>query len=923
MANLEFYDKHNMVAFLKKPQGNESFHQILEFLNASHIKYALTENPTIYVSFINQFWRTASARTLDNGKIELNTTIDGQDKTITEASVMRHLNWEMLMGEGPTSPVETQHKPTIIETSPHLQNISNIYRKTKTRIRRMGIRIPQSNVPSSVADDNITKEMHDVLGRATTTASSLEAEQGSGNISKTQTKVTPSGPSSLRTSSEGGPGCHVTIRNSHVQARPERISNLPNEPPLEEGNTSLSGEGNMQLLELMDIDLIICHNENYLCNLCGNNSHDGYDCQQQFPFVHEQEPSYNQNYDAQNIDFSGSEQIQTPQYPEIQFSSQETSDEVFQANHSIQNEESFENYSSNQEKEEPLQESDIHQLIEEGSTEASEKQNMEDTMLELVKICQEKEFLCIHDDVDDLIESALNSKLLSINSQRLHIMEQPIERGNHSIQSMQNFRVVHKSSISFKNTSQISSIHAIAPVLSTKEPVHLLSMGYEHLSITPKTESDEVTESNVENLLPIPSKCEVALEDKKVCDVPISENSPVCNNHYDIFSNSKIDDDISVYDDDFEDIEYVEASLFDPEIVSVEEENVVQQEEEEVNCEDISQIQDIVLREKLLSIIRLISNIESLNDNSTPDRVHNSFESDNSLLDNFSPEFKTFCDHSEETRSGNTTHADNSLPEYDSFCFEIEPDQERLINLMKNDIPDNSINDPLLEEVDLFLFDDSIPPGIKNIADDPEGDIQPPDVETDTGEEISVVMNDKDEDVDYSSFIFVIFAKKFSLLSAESEDTIFDLEEPLSSSGTLSSMKNLDDAYNFGDYVFLGSTATTHEPIVTATTITTTTTRPLPPPPPQQNTSDSELASRVAALEQKLTAFEQKSKTLDNTTQNLRSRVFKLELRDQPYKIDQTLNTIVKEAVHIALQAPLRDRFRKLPEANINEIIHQ
>nr|GFC61970.1 hypothetical protein [Tanacetum cinerariifolium] len=76
-----------------------------------------------------------------------------------------------------------------------------------------------------------------------------------------------------------------------------------------------------------------------------------------------------------------------------------------------------------------------------------------------------------------------------------------------------------------------------------------------------------------------------------------------------------------------------------------------------------------------------------------------------------------------KTRSGNTTHANYSLPEYDSFCFEIEPDQERLINLIKNDVPDNSSNDPLLEEVDLFLSDDSIPPGIKNVADDPEGDI--------------------------------------------------------------------------------------------------------------------------------------------------------------------------------------------------------
>nr|GFA27590.1 hypothetical protein [Tanacetum cinerariifolium] len=76
-----------------------------------------------------------------------------------------------------------------------------------------------------------------------------------------------------------------------------------------------------------------------------------------------------------------------------------------------------------------------------------------------------------------------------------------------------------------------------------------------------------------------------------------------------------------------------------------------------------------------------------------------------------------------ETRSGNTTHANYSLPEYYLVCFEIEPDQERLINLVENDNSDSS-NDPLLEEVDLFLFDDSIPPGIENVADDPEGDIR-------------------------------------------------------------------------------------------------------------------------------------------------------------------------------------------------------
>ncbi|GJX02950.1 putative reverse transcriptase domain-containing protein [Tanacetum coccineum] len=76
-----------MVAYLKKPEGSEGFHQIVDFLNASHIRYALTENPTIYVSLIKQFWQTATARTLDNGEIELTATIDGKVKTVTEASI--------------------------------------------------------------------------------------------------------------------------------------------------------------------------------------------------------------------------------------------------------------------------------------------------------------------------------------------------------------------------------------------------------------------------------------------------------------------------------------------------------------------------------------------------------------------------------------------------------------------------------------------------------------------------------------------------------------------------------------------------------------------------------------------------------------------------------------------------------------------
>ncbi|GJY69657.1 hypothetical protein Tco_0472639 [Tanacetum coccineum] len=83
-----------MVAYLKKIEGSEGFHQIVDFLNSSHIRYALTENPTIYVSLIQQFWNTATARTLDNREMEITATIDGKVKIVYEVSIRRHLKLE-------------------------------------------------------------------------------------------------------------------------------------------------------------------------------------------------------------------------------------------------------------------------------------------------------------------------------------------------------------------------------------------------------------------------------------------------------------------------------------------------------------------------------------------------------------------------------------------------------------------------------------------------------------------------------------------------------------------------------------------------------------------------------------------------------------------------------------------------------------
>ncbi|GJR84937.1 putative ribonuclease H-like domain-containing protein [Tanacetum coccineum] len=94
MANLDFYDKHNMIAYLQKSEGSEGFHQIIDFLTTSHIKYALTKNPTIYVSLIEQFWQTATASTLEDGDMGITATIDGKVKVVSEASIRRHLKLE-------------------------------------------------------------------------------------------------------------------------------------------------------------------------------------------------------------------------------------------------------------------------------------------------------------------------------------------------------------------------------------------------------------------------------------------------------------------------------------------------------------------------------------------------------------------------------------------------------------------------------------------------------------------------------------------------------------------------------------------------------------------------------------------------------------------------------------------------------------
>ncbi|GJR71054.1 hypothetical protein Tco_0083419 [Tanacetum coccineum] len=90
MTTLQFADTHNLVVFLAKPAQSEGFEQIVDFLIAHTIKYALTVNPKIYTSCIEQLWATVKVKTI-NGEVQLQALVDGKKIIVTKASVRRDL----------------------------------------------------------------------------------------------------------------------------------------------------------------------------------------------------------------------------------------------------------------------------------------------------------------------------------------------------------------------------------------------------------------------------------------------------------------------------------------------------------------------------------------------------------------------------------------------------------------------------------------------------------------------------------------------------------------------------------------------------------------------------------------------------------------------------------------------------------------
>nr|GEX64694.1 hypothetical protein [Tanacetum cinerariifolium] len=229
-------DYHNMIAILEKYEHNHDFHQILDFVEASHIRYALTINPTVYVSHIRQFWSTARVETSD-AETKILAIVDGQfshqwkyliytimqclgpkstgfnefSSNIATALVClatnRVYNFSKMIFDG--TPTEPHHTPSpeAPQTSPTTHSSLSLPPVTteslptvipfdtpslKQYTRRT--KIAQSLILPPVADEPASPLGDDSQCEACLTDSGFEADQDRANITKTSTLPSDSTP---------------------------------------------------------------------------------------------------------------------------------------------------------------------------------------------------------------------------------------------------------------------------------------------------------------------------------------------------------------------------------------------------------------------------------------------------------------------------------------------------------------------------------------------------------------------------------------------------------------------------------------------------------------------------------------------------------------------------------------------------------
>ncbi|GJR92579.1 hypothetical protein Tco_0264753 [Tanacetum coccineum] len=196
---LELQLLRTMVAYLEKYTEHANFDEIVDFLNASPIRYALIVSPTIYVFYIEQFWSIVKIKII-NKERQIRAKVNGKTIVISESSVRRDLQF------------------------------------------------------NDDDDETVHEERGDSMERVAITAASLDAKQDNGNIIRTQSMATLNKPFPQGTGSGSGPKRQdIILGDKPAQTRFERMSKQSNEPPLSGISTPRSGEDRLKIMELMEI----------------------------------------------------------------------------------------------------------------------------------------------------------------------------------------------------------------------------------------------------------------------------------------------------------------------------------------------------------------------------------------------------------------------------------------------------------------------------------------------------------------------------------------------------------------------------------------------------------------------------------------------------------------------------------------------
>ncbi|GJS13182.1 putative ribonuclease H-like domain-containing protein [Tanacetum coccineum] len=180
---------------LYRTKRNADFHQIVNFLNASTIR---------------------------KGK--------GFSGTVTPL-FQSMLVPQVVEGEGSGQPSDPQPPSLIAPPSQEEQDTE----------------IPQSGgLPEKVGDEAVHKELGDKVERAATTAASLDAEQDSGKILKTQSTVIPNVSLSQGIGISGSPMCQEAMVGTIAQTRSEMVPTPSYDSPLLGGKTPGSDEERLE-----------------------------------------------------------------------------------------------------------------------------------------------------------------------------------------------------------------------------------------------------------------------------------------------------------------------------------------------------------------------------------------------------------------------------------------------------------------------------------------------------------------------------------------------------------------------------------------------------------------------------------------------------------------------------------------------------